>query len=439
MQGGKTIFKTLFILAIIPMFCIAGGLSAADNLGHSGYAVDFVTYRAPHQNLSLLEILCEVPAEKLQFVKSSEWYVARYEIFIEVQNSLRPKSSVVTYRDSITVSAYKEIAGAQPHLVRIPLMLPPQEYSLVVRITDMETLVAFETTKRLAIADYWQKQTSISDLQLATALSNTDSRLGLIKNKMFVKPCVSKIFAIERDSLFVYSELYNMKLGGRDNSNLLRATLIIQKKNGDEVKRVVIEHPCIEAPTTFCAGIPINDLKAGDYTLMLTISGDGVEQQFSKSTTFKLAGGCATISDEDFNTMVRQLAVFASLDELNALRELPRDQRDYGLASFWQKKDPIPETTQNELKVEFLQRLNYANEKFIYAAGEGWESDQGSVYLKCGEPNHVDRYKSNLGYRTYEIWEYVGLNRKFVFVDIAGFGEFRLLNPREDDDLQFLF
>lgn len=83
--------------------------------------------------------------------------------------------------------------------------------------------------------------------------------------------------------------------------------------------------------------------------------------------------------------------------------------------------------------------FNSPTKNSVLRKGEGWESDAGRVYIKCGKPNFVDRYKTNLGFKTYEIWEYINLNRKFVFVDIAGFGEFRLVNREESENLPFFF
>jgi hypothetical protein len=35
--------------------------------------------------------------------------------------------------------------------------------------------------------------------------------------------------------------------------------------------------------------------------------------------------------------------------------------------------------------------------------------------------------------KPYEVWEYYELNRRYVFVDESGFGDYRLLYPIWDD------
>ncbi len=427
----KTFLLVAVTLAAVPLF------AGADAVRENSFAIDFLTFRADQKQKTVVEILCEIPAANLQFVKSEEWFSARYEIAIAVQNLTSFKTSNLTYRDSITVNNFKEIAKAQPHLVRIPLIVSPQEYLISVRIRDLEAGSHFDAHQNLVVPDYWT-QPALSDLQLATALSSSNQQLGLRKNQMNIQPCVSKTLPLSQDSIFVYSEIYNLPNSHNGSGGSLRAELSIMNSEGVATKTFDFDYTFIDAPSTLCVGLAIGDLKPGAYTLALTVW-DNSGTEFSNRTEFKIVGRKELLSDTEFSKIMRQLAVFASLKELDDLKSLPSAERALGLAKFWQKRDPIPETAQNELQMEFLERISYANEKFIYAKGEGWESEQGQVYVKCGRPTYVDRYKTNLGFRTYEVWEYINLNRKFVFVDIAGFGEFRLVNPREDDDLPFWF
>src|SRR6266852_6205472 len=63
-------------------------------------------------------------------------------------------------------------------------------------------------------------------------------------------------------------------------------------------------------------------------------------------------------------------------EERQAFRQLSNDEeRDQFIEAFWQRRDPTPDTEENEYKEEHYQRIAYANEHF--AAGiPGWKSDR---------------------------------------------------------------
>jgi GWxTD domain-containing protein len=68
-------------------------------------------------------------------------------------------------------------------------------------------------------------------------------------------------------------------------------------------------------------------------------------------------------------------------EERQAFRQLSNDEeRDQFIEAFWQRRDPTPDTEENEYKEEHYQRIAYANEHF--AAGiPGWKSDRGRIYI----------------------------------------------------------
>jgi GWxTD domain-containing protein len=64
-------------------------------------------------------------------------------------------------------------------------------------------------------------------------------------------------------------------------------------------------------------------------------------------------------------------------EERSAFMQLSNDEeRDQFIEAFWQRRDPTPDTEENEFKEEHYRRIAYANEH--YAAGiPGWKSDRG--------------------------------------------------------------
>ena len=62
------------------------------------------------------------------------------------------------------------------------------------------------------------------------------------------------------------------------------------------------------------------------------------------------------------------VAYIISDEERKAFKQLSNDEeRDQFIEAFWQRRDPTPDTEENEFKEEHYRRIEYANEHF--AAG----------------------------------------------------------------------
>src|SRR5437868_2574957 len=68
-------------------------------------------------------------------------------------------------------------------------------------------------------------------------------------------------------------------------------------------------------------------------------------------------------------------------EERAAFRQLSNDEeRDQFIETFWLRRDPTPDSAENEFKEEHYRRIAYANEH--YASGiPGWKTDRGRMYV----------------------------------------------------------
>ncbi|MDZ7331551.1 MAG: GWxTD domain-containing protein [candidate division KSB1 bacterium] len=90
---------------------------------------------------------------------------------------------------------------------------------------------------------------------------------------------------------------------------------------------------------------------------------------------------------------------------------------------YWKLLDPTPETDENEIYLQFIDRFRYAQRHFSNSVGPLFLDDRGKYYLKYGEPD--DRViSSGVGkaYRDNETWAYYQYNLFIDFVDQLGFG-----------------
>jgi len=85
--------------------------------------------------------------------------------------------------------------------------------------------------------------------------------------------------------------------------------------------------------------------------------------------------------------------------ERAAFKQLSNDEeRDNFIEAFWQRRDPTPDTEENEYKEEHYRRIAYSNEHF--AAGiPGWKTDRGRIYIMYGPADEVDSHPSGGSYQ----------------------------------------
>jgi GWxTD domain-containing protein len=138
--------------------------------------------------------------------------------------------------------------------------------------------------------------------------------------------------------------------------------------------------------------------------------------------------------------------------ERQAFKQLSNDEeRDQFIEAFWQRRDPTPDTEENEYKEEHYQRIAYANEHF--AAGiPGWKTDRGRIYIMYGKPDEIDSHPSGGSYERpmeegggetstfpFEDWRYrylEGIGQEVIieFVDTCMCGEYHMTMDRSEKD-----
>jgi GWxTD domain-containing protein len=139
-------------------------------------------------------------------------------------------------------------------------------------------------------------------------------------------------------------------------------------------------------------------------------------------------------------------------EERKAFKKLATDdERERFIEEFWRRRDPDPDTDENEFKEEYYERIAYANEHFSSGI-PGWKSDRGRIWIMYGKPDERETHPMGGQYERepyegggstttypFEKWFYryiagVGSGVEIEFVDPTGSGEYRISrNPDEKD------
>ena len=138
--------------------------------------------------------------------------------------------------------------------------------------------------------------------------------------------------------------------------------------------------------------------------------------------------------------------------ERAAFKQLSNDEeRDNFIEAFWQRRDPTPDTEENEYKEEHYRRIAYANEHFP-AGIPGWKTDRGRIYIMYGPADEVDSHPSGGSYQRpmeegggetstfpFEDWRYrylEGIGQEVIieFVDTCMCGDYHMTLDRSEKD-----
>jgi GWxTD domain-containing protein len=172
---------------------------------------------------------------------------------------------------------------------------------------------------------------------------------------------------------------------------------------------------------------------------------DREERERVKNTRAELKGEYKKWLDQDVRWIITD-------EEAKAFKSLANDEeRDQFIEQFWQRRNPDPDSNNNEYKDEHYARIAYANEHF--AAGKpGWMTDRGHIYIAYGKPDSIDSHPSGGNYERpmeegggststfpFEVWHYrylegVGDNIDIEFVDTCMCGDYHATIDRSEKD-----
>ena len=172
---------------------------------------------------------------------------------------------------------------------------------------------------------------------------------------------------------------------------------------------------------------------------------DKEKRQQNKDLKQEVRGAYKTWLDQDVRWIITD-------QELQAFKSLTNDEeRDQFIEAFWQRRNPNPDSPENEFREEHYQRIAYANEHF--AAGKpGWRTDRGHIYIAYGKPDSIESHPSGGNYERpmeegggststfpFETWHYrylagIGDNIDIEFVDTCMCGDYHMTIDRSEKD-----
>jgi GWxTD domain-containing protein len=381
--------------------------------------------------VSAVRVTAEVPFRSLVFFKKQGWYDAQYEVYLSIERldgkGGEPSTSVLQGRAVARSYAETSAPDHRSKSTRV-FALAPGRYRVDATLRIQKTGVAMQRSLELEVPDFlatgigfgtplvitvpagevvafsrWRdfQQREKSDLAQPSDLS-----LELFDRRPAVR---FEIYTDGRVGASTACDLF-YEVRSANNRQVLYGKRRIDLTGNDDV---------------FVLPIDVDDWEPGSYTVNLRARADEPAREASASVELNVDVTRAMLG-RDFEETLEILGLIASDDELSGLRGSNAEDRAAEWSRFWAARDPDPTSERNEALEEYLRRVRYVMKNFS-TLEPGWRSDRGQVYIRHGAPERIERTSDSRFQGEYEIWRYAGTGRVFVFYDMFGLGDYRLV------------
>ena len=424
---------------LLIMIIICAIFNYAANAQQNTFFFDIFVTKDVENDSSNVDLFCCVPNQILKFTKQGSTYAADFTMNITFTEIESNKTSSFEIKNKPQANTFEEAQGIKGDYVLVTksLKLSIGNYRVRALLRDNLSGKEITITRSFSVINYNAFDFSISSILLLSGIEE-------VSGDYIITPYLYDNVSFLNEGYFAFFEVYNDK-----EHNKINITTEVRNNDNDKViYNTAITKEIDTGTTQLFVKIPAG-LKygIGNNTLKITAT-EGIISAAGEESDVKILAvasrsirSISTLNDrilKDLDNSIRQLKYVATDRQIDTIRKGETDADKLRLfEAFWKRLDPTPHTEKNEAQEEYYKRIDYANENFK-AYREGWLSDKGQVYIVFGPPLNIERTNHSLSdNRTFERWTYRN-NRIIVFVDVSGFGDFRLYSPNIITD-KFLF
>jgi GWxTD domain-containing protein len=374
---------------------------------------------------SSLTLYVRVKYSKLTFLKQRETFTAMYEIVASFLDSRGAMVCEKLWTDTVSTTKYAQtISKDLAREMSFNVNLPPGNYTAVIQFRDKESGRSSEQRRSISVKNFKREEPSISSIMIVRTEFDTAGRVEYSPNLSSVVALSSKEVGPQ-----VYYEVYNAE---KYETLTLKYTITQRTRREQVIDTYRRTLTPAGRQTRVLDTLSSQKIKGGDYLLTIGIEDENQRIIDESSIVFLVRVQGASFLIQDIDKAIEQLEYIATWEEISKMREAKTHEEKVRLFNeFWKRYDPSPGTEENELQLEYYSRIEYANQNFSSYA-EGWRTDMGRIFVKYGMPDVIERQPPMMNQRSYEIWEYQQHNLRLIFVDVSGFGSYRLLRPEWD-------
>ncbi len=448
------------VLSLLAGVCLAVlGMAAQGQTWQTApLRVDADLYRfSGADSTTFVEIAYGFPESALTYRRDSAGFTAGADMALEIRTGGRTVASR-SWSIPRTIPVSLANLAAKNILSIETVTLPAGEYTAVLYCRDRvdslrrdSVLLSIDAT--VGAGDV----VALSDIELCSGITPSEDRSSLFyKNTLSVIPNPGRLYGGGLSTLYFYTEVYNlMATGSRDV--VLRAAIV--DPSGAVLASSSKTKPRANNSSVEYGSMNLASLPGGSYVFRLSVvdsTSSPPRLLASRERKFFLLQpevrgergyGQLPVSGDEFTHMTAE-AVDDEIRKINYIASEPEREQIDGLEdpfarlnflrNFWEGRDPEPVTAWNEARSAYLDRVGQANEAYTERGREGWLTDRGRVFIVYGVPDDIQRHPSESETHPYEIWNYYDVQGgvEFVFVDVLGFGRYRLVHSSHLDEFR---
>jgi len=425
--------RSAFLLVLAGVFwpTVAGvaqtEFSGLPEPGAPVFYADVAVFRGESGPGTTIEIYYKIKNPNLTYVRRGEKYFANYEIDGILRGGGNPQVATATISESYSILSYQETRNHDAYLLnKMEMTAPPGGYKLELTLRDRISNRSFARTLEVRVPKFRADEYSISTPLFCGVAGTLPVPEKFTKHGLAVLPRVSRSYGAMQENVPIYLEVYTP---GDTVSELLLIARSFHRYQNHTREDTLRFAPGQSGVTPVLLDISLSEFVPGECQLTLTLT-DGMRVLADEvKTVYQVEWSLTSMLGNDWNQVVDQLVHITTHKEHKALRKAPEDKRLEIFNAFWKAKDPSPDTPENEWKNEYYRRIRFADVHYTNPYRRGWQTDFGMVYIKYGEPDQIERYPFELGSKPYEIWYYYAQDRKFIFMDAKGNGDYQLQYP----------
>ncbi|MBX7154316.1 MAG: GWxTD domain-containing protein [Bacteriodetes bacterium] len=386
--------------------------------------ISALSFKGDTPDSARVDVYAAMPFQLLQFVSANNKLGAKYNLQITLRDSTGNKVTERKIERKVVETDYEVSRGStgRADVTQTIFNALPGSYRVEVFVTDIINNREFSASRRFTVPAYTTQEFAVSSPMIVSAIEQKDD--GYI-----ITPYINDNIGNLPDGFFVFFEAYNK----RKYDTL---DFAIELYDGTKQVYKTIRQPFAVKEARTQQFIKVNvpgSLPAGSYTLKaiavsVTAPKNYNESDYLASSQRQIVveRGIAGTAVSDIDKAIRQLRYVATQSEIDSIQSPSSpEERRKRFEAFWKQLDPSPNTIRNEAFEEYYARVDYANKNYR-SYNDGWLTDMGMIHIVLGAPSTSDRRVNTYDGRTSITWTYSGSNRRFVFIDNTGFGDYRL-------------
>ena len=378
----------------------------------------------------MTRITVEVPFRTLVFFKKEGYYDTRYAAYVSIRPAGNDKARPTTYvlNGFATVKTYDETRRRdQKSRAFREIKLPPGEYNIEAQLTIHNTAISLHRAVTVRVPDFLASGIGFGTplvMAVPPAYKQPFARWSEAQGQIAGSdaPPDAAIAGLEREPAVRFSVYFDAAVPGPVPADIFYEVQDLSEHQMHYGKKRVL---LTGKDDDFLIAFSVDEWEPGVYRVNLRARTYNPDRDATASVDVRV-DVTRSMLGANFDNTIEILGLIASNEELRPLRDAPESERVAQWTKFWAARDPDPSTVENEALTQHLERVQYVVKEFSQF-GSGWRSDRGRVYIRYGAPEQIDTAMDRRAQGEYEIWRYFIRNLNFVFYDMFGVGDYKLV------------